>query len=291
MRGISACTPKPEQPLPVQEPAFREIKGEIEQGETLSGIFKKYNLDIGELYRIRQASAGIYRLRDLHPGRSYRIVLDNNERIDSFHYGIDDNCVLSINRTDEGYCAEKVPIAYERRILHIGGTIRDNLIASMEGGNGGLLLALQLSDIFAWDIDFTTDLRNDDTFKMAVEGLYRDGKFKKYGAILGAEFINNGDVYRAYAFDQNGKTDYYDETGKALRKSLLEDAVEFQAHELGLFPGEIPSDPEDLPPPPRSGLCGRNGNTGFRRRRWNGPFCRSQGAVRKPDHHQTPKWL
>ena len=89
---------------------FREIKGAVEQGETLFRIFKKYDLDIGELYRIREASAGIYRLRDLYPGRSYRIVLDNNKQIDSFHYGIDDNCLLSVNRTGEGYCAEKIPI-------------------------------------------------------------------------------------------------------------------------------------------------------------------------------------
>ena len=215
-------------PPAVQQPAFREINGKIEQGETLFEIFKKYNLDIGELYKLREASAGIYRLRELHPGRSYRIVLDNNERIDSFHYGIDDNCFLSVNRTDDGYCAEKIPINYEKRILHIGGTIKDNLIASMEAGDGNLLLALQLSDIFAWDIDFTTDLRNDDTFKIVVEGLYLDGKFKKYGNILASEFINNGDLYRAYAFEQNGKSDYYDETGKALRKAFLKTPLSFR---------------------------------------------------------------
>ena len=227
--GYFGLPTKTEQPPPaVQQPAFREINGKIEQGETLFEIFKKYNLDIGELYKIREASAGIYRLRELYPGRAYRIVLDNNERIDSFHYGIDDNCFLRINRTDEGYCAEKIPINYEKRILHIGGTIKDNLIASMERGDGNLLLALQLSDIFAWDIDFTTDLRNDDTFKIVVEGLYLDGKFKKYGNILASEFINNGDLYRAYAFEQNGKSDYYDETGKALRKAFLKTPLSFR---------------------------------------------------------------
>ena len=227
------------QPPPAQEPAFREIKGAVEQGETLFRIFKKYDLDIGELYRIREASAGIYRLRDLYPGRSYRIVLDNNKQIDSFHYGIDDNCVLSVNRRDGGYCAEKIAIPYEKRILHIGGTIQDNLIASMKGGDGDLLLALKLSDIFAWDIDFTTDLRNDDTFRIVVEGLYLDGTFKKYGAILAAEFINNGDVYRAYAFEQNGKSDYYDETGKALRKAFLKTPLSFRSISSGFSKGRF----------------------------------------------------
>jgi len=37
------------------------------------------------------------------------------------------------------------------------------------------------------DIDFTTDIRNDDTVKIVVEGLYLDGQFKKYGDLLSAE--------------------------------------------------------------------------------------------------------
>lgn len=236
MGNFSLIT-KTEEAPPVQKQEFREITGKIKKGETLFDIFKKYKLDISELYKIREVSANIHRLRELHPGRSYKIVLDKNAQIDSFTYWMDDDCFLNINRTDKGYCAEKVPIHYEKRILHIGGTIQDNLIASMEEGNENLLLALQLSDIFAWDIDFTTDLRNNDSFKIVVEGMYLDGRFKKYGDILASEFSNNGDVYRAYAFKQNGKIDYYDETGKSLRKSFLKSPLSFRRISSGFSRG------------------------------------------------------
>src|ERR1035437_1975435 len=227
MGNFSLIT-KTEEAPPVQKQEFREITGKIKKGETLFDIFKKYKLDISELYKIREASANIHRLRELHPGRSYKIILDKNAQIDSFIYWMDDDCFLNINRTDKGYCAEKVSIHYEKKILHIGGTIQDNLIASMEEGNENLLLALQLSDMFAWDIEFTTDLRNNDSFKIVVEGLYLDGRFKKYGDILASEFSNNGDVYRAYAFRQNGKIDYYDEMGKSLRKAFLKAPLSFR---------------------------------------------------------------
>ncbi|MHB8907784.1 MAG: peptidoglycan DD-metalloendopeptidase family protein [Syntrophales bacterium] len=219
---------KKEETPPVKKPESREITGTISKGETLFAIFKKYNLDLSELYRIREASANIHRLRELSPGRPYKIVLDNAEQINSFSYGIDDDCVLSISLTEAGYCAEKIPINYEKRILHIGGTIKDNLINSMGEGNENLLLALQLSDIFAWEIDFTTDLRNDDSFKIVVEGLYRDGTFKRYGKILSSAFSNNSEVYRAYAFEQSGKIDYYDETGRSLRRAFLKAPLSFR---------------------------------------------------------------
>lgn len=228
---------KTEEAPPTPKREFHEISGKIKKGETLFEIFKKYNLDIGELYRIRRASASIHRLRELHPGRPYKIVLDNSAQINSFIYGIDDDSFLNINRTDKGYHAEKVSVRYEKSILHVGGTIKDNLIASIGEGNENMLLALQLSDIFAWDIDFTTDLRNNDSFKIVVEGLYLDGRFKKYGAILAAEFSNNGDAYRAYAFEKNGKIDYYDESGKSLRKSFLKSPLSFRRISSGFSRG------------------------------------------------------
>jgi murein DD-endopeptidase MepM/ murein hydrolase activator NlpD len=215
-------------PQSVQTSAFREIAGNIRAGETLFDIFKKYKLDIKELFRMREASADLHSLRDLSPSRPYKIILDDNDQINSFTYWINDDTILNITNTNEGFCAEKIAVQYEKRIEYIGGTIRDNLVSSMGNENGGLLMALQLSDIFAWDIDFTTDIRNNDIYKIAVEGLYLNGIFKKYGDIVAAEFINNGETFRAYRYEVSGKTDYYNEEGKSLKKAFLKAPLDFR---------------------------------------------------------------
>ncbi|MHB8910550.1 MAG: peptidoglycan DD-metalloendopeptidase family protein [Syntrophales bacterium] len=215
-------------PPSIPHQAFHEIAGEIKKGETLSQIFKKYSLNIGELDEMRRAAVDVYRLKALNPGRSYRIVLDDAQRIVSFVYGINDDNFLKIRRTSLGYHAEKVPISYEKRMLSLGGMVKGNLIASLEGGGENLLLALKLSDIFAWDIDFNTDLRNHDSFKIIAEGLYLDGHFKRYGNILAAEFSNGGEVYRAYAFEQNGRIGYYDDVGTPLKKAFLKAPLSFR---------------------------------------------------------------
>jgi hypothetical protein len=71
-------------PPAVPRPVVREIAGEIKKGETLFEIFKKYRLDMGELYKMRQASAEVYGLKALNPGRSYKILLDDDERVVCF---------------------------------------------------------------------------------------------------------------------------------------------------------------------------------------------------------------
>jgi len=148
--------------------------------------------------------------------------------VNSFIYWIDDNSILNITRSDSGFYAEKVPIAYEKRILYMDRAIEDNLISSAGEGKEGLMLALNISDIFAWDIDFTSDLRNGDTFRAIVEGLYLEGEFKKYGEILCVEFMNNGKTYQAYRFEYEGKADYYDSKGKTLRRDYLKAPLSFR---------------------------------------------------------------
>jgi len=207
---------------------FREIKGKIRKGETLFDIFKKYRLDLADFFSLREASANIHKLRNLQVDQPYRILLDADNQINSFTYWIDDDTILDVKCGEDGFCAKKIAVPYEKKIDHIGGMIKDNLISSLGQGKEALMLALDLSDIFAWDIDFTTDIRNGDTFKVVVEGLYLNGELRKYGKILSAEIVTNGETYRAYRFTDEEGTDYYDASGKSLKKAFLKAPLSFR---------------------------------------------------------------
>ena len=215
-------------PLPHKTEASREISGTIKKGETFFEVFKRRGLDLAELFEIREAAADVHRLRKVQPGNQYKISVDPDNRVSSLSYWIDDEGILEVTRKDEGFAAEKVSIEYEKRIEQIGGVIKENLISSVGEGREKLLLALQLSDIFAWDIDFTSDLKEDDTFKIVVEGLYLDREFKKFGNILSAEFHNNGKTFSAYRFANSGEAGYYDAEGKSLKKAFLKAPLNFR---------------------------------------------------------------
>jgi murein DD-endopeptidase MepM/ murein hydrolase activator NlpD len=207
---------------------YREITGKIKKGETLFDIFKRYKLDFTELLAIKDVSAHVHTLRKLYPGNPYKITVDEKNQVNSLVYWINDDNVLNVDRTESGFSASKIPIEYEKKIHHLAGTIKDNLVSSIGNDSNSLLLALMLSDVFSWDIDFTSDLRNGDMFKIVVEGLYLDGTFKKYGNILATEFVNNSMMYQAYRYEINGKVDYFDREGKSLRRSFLKAPLSFR---------------------------------------------------------------
>ncbi len=93
---------------------------------------------------------------------------------------------------------------------------------------GSLVLALELSEIFAWDIDFTTDLRKGDTYRLVVEELWHNGEFRKHGRILAAEFSNNGVTHQAYFHEHKGKPGYYDPKGKSMRRAFLKAPLSYR---------------------------------------------------------------
>lgn len=212
---------------PGKEPP-REIVDTVRKGESVSTIFEKHRLDIGELFRMREASAGVHRLRDISVGRPYTITLDPDNNVLSLAYHINDEEILRIFRSDPGYRAEKVAIEYGRRVGTLGGVIQSNLVSSLPEGGSSALLAIELSDIFSWDIDFNTDFRKGDTFRVLVEEQWLDGEFRKFGDILAAELSVDGKTYRAFRFDAGGRPDYFDAGGKSLRKAFLKAPLSYR---------------------------------------------------------------
>ena len=207
----------------------RWIEDVVKRGETMFDIFHKYGIDVRELFRLGEASASVHRLREITTGQPYRIELGADNSVRSLIYQIDDDLLLTITRTDPGFRAKKIAIPYEKREGTYGGCIESNLYEALGNGGESALLAYPLSDIFSWDIDFTTDLRKGDTFRVVIEELWLNGRFKRYGNILAAEFVNDGNMYRAFRYEgPDGRAGYYDEEGKSLQRSFLKAPLSYR---------------------------------------------------------------
>ena len=209
--------------------APQDIRDVVKPGETMFDIFQKHGLDLKDLFRLREATASVHRLRNISAGQPYKIELGTDNSVLSLTYQIDDDVLLSVIRSDPGFRAEKIAIPYDRREGKIGGVIESNLYDALGNSGEEALLAYGLSDIFSWDIDFTTDLRKGDTFRIVVEELWQDGRFRRYGNILAAEFGNDGSTYRAFRYeDPDGRAGYYDEEGDSLQRSFLKAPLSYR---------------------------------------------------------------
>ena len=89
-------------------------------------------------------------------------------------------------------------------------------------------MAWELADVFRWDVDFTRGFRPGDRYRLVFERLLSPQGEVRYGRLLAAELHVGGRNYRAYEFDQAGRTAYFDEAGRSLRRSFLQVPVEFK---------------------------------------------------------------
>ncbi len=206
------------------------ITGVVQPLDTLDAIFDKNTLSKVDLSEIMKSTKDTYNLSKLSVGNIYSFEIDREEnKIQNIQYEIDGSSYLAVSRTPDGFVTERVKVEYTKKIGSLYITIKDNLIVSLPNtGKEYLKLAFRLSDIFAWDIDFSSDIRNNDSVKIIVEELWIGNVFKGFGDILTAEFFNNGTLHKAYMFEYDGYADYFNSKGQSMRKTLLRSPLKFK---------------------------------------------------------------
>lgn len=161
---------EPEETSPAEiaesPPPLQEHKVIIKKGMTLSDILSAYNFSPAEINKLRKEVKPVYNLASIKAGHEIRIFCSEDEKFISLEYDIDQENYLSIQRIDNAYQAEIKKLPYEIKVKMIWGIIEDNPISAVARENEKDFLALQLAEIFAWDIDFYTDLRRGDSFKI-----------------------------------------------------------------------------------------------------------------------------
>ena len=137
------------------------------------------------------------------PGKEWKPnpMIKENGNLIIFRYHLDLDNFLEVLQGEKGYEALLQPFDYEKIEHPVFGTIESSLFLAINRLGEKDQLALDMAEIFSWDIDFNTEIQAGDYFRLIVEKLSLEGKFVKYGRILVAEFYNDGRIFKAYFVD------------------------------------------------------------------------------------------
>jgi murein DD-endopeptidase MepM/ murein hydrolase activator NlpD len=211
-------------------PALEEERIVIPLRSSLAELLKKRDFDNAEIHRIKEAVKPVYDLGKIRAGQQLRLASIPGGAWKTLEYDIDETRFLVVHNDEDGIKAEVKLVPFEVRPAFAWGVIEDSLIGALNRAGEQDSLALDLVErCFGWDIDFNTDLRKGDSFRIYVEKKYLDGRFAGYGDILAAEFTNEGNVFQAFRFTypDTKTSDYYDENGGSRRKDFLRSPIKF----------------------------------------------------------------
>jgi murein DD-endopeptidase MepM/ murein hydrolase activator NlpD len=168
----------------------------------------------------------LYDLARLSVGNAFDLTV-GGEGLLAFTYVIDELRTLRVHRNGDGLEAQVLTKSYETRVEDAAGTITSSLYGAVEEAGEEPQLAVDLAQIFEWDVDFNTELQRGDSFRVVVEKMYLDDAFARYGPIHSAELVRGTRVLRAVRFDGSGKAEYYTPEGVPLRKTFLRSPLKF----------------------------------------------------------------
>ena len=111
----------------------------------------------------------------------------------------------------------------------VSGTVETSLYEAGIAAGAEPSVVMEITDIFAWDVDFATEIRSGAAFRVLYEELRVDGARPRARRILGAELQNAGRTHTAiYYKDDSGKGGYYDIEGRTLRRTLLRSPLRYR---------------------------------------------------------------
>ncbi len=207
---------------------FEVINDEIARGDNLSVLLFKYGIGHAMIDRIVKESKAVYDLTKIVAGRPYTVFMssDSVPRAKCFIYEPNAHEFIVVDMRDSLriYKGEK---EVEMRVRSASGTIHGSLWETMQRNKLSPALVMELSQIFAWTIDFFRIQKNDH-FKVIFEEKFIDDEFVGIGKVIAIEFGHYGKDYFAFRFENNGEfVDYYDIKGNNLKRAFLKSPVEF----------------------------------------------------------------
>ena len=200
----------------------------VQPGDSLALIFSREGLSAQSLHRLVNANPLGAQLAKIAPGEEFSFLRDEDDRLQSLSYSPNPLRTLKFSREGSRFRGEEIILEPQRKTVYKHGIIDHSLFTASQRAGLPDLVAMELARIFQWDIDFVLDIRDGDSFYVLLEEEYLEGEFIGFGNILAAEFINQGDSYRAARYvGPNDEANYFDPKGRSMRKAFLRAPVSF----------------------------------------------------------------
>ena len=200
----------------------------IESGQTLSRVLNDAGIADSQIESILSALEGVLDFRRCRVGDQLRIdFLDGEVRFIDYRQSPLDE--WQVRRDGNRYLASRREIEVEKRVdtvqLRIDTSLYEAALAASEDPS----LAISISDVFAWDIDFYHDVRKGDRARAVIEKFISKGRIVRYGEILAAgyegESVRGKRVFRYQL--PNGEVSYFQQDGTSARKAFLRSPLKY----------------------------------------------------------------
>jgi murein DD-endopeptidase MepM/ murein hydrolase activator NlpD len=198
----------------------------VKPNQNLSEILMYCGINTFGIERLVQNALHIFDVRKIKAGNPYYIIKnDSTATAEALVYEESsvNYVIFELNDSLKVYRGKKDIVT---KAKSTSGIIESSLWNAMIKQGNNPMLVVNLSDIFAWTVDFF-GIQPGDQYKVYYDELYVDDKMVGIGKIHAAAFIHMGDTISAYYFNEGKQEGYFDDKGQSLRKAFLKAPLSF----------------------------------------------------------------
>ena len=206
---------------------YRVTYGKVLPGQNLSVLLASLGIDNATVHTLTENTDSVFDVRTLRCGQNYAVLSTADSLAAKQYFIYEENAkdyVIFHLTGDLKVSRGRHPVEWRER--EVRGSIQSSLWVAMQENDASPHLAVVLSHIFGWTIDFF-GLQKDDAFKVIYEQEYVSGVPLNNFHILAASFSASDSVYYAIPFTQDGEELYYNTNGQSLEGAFLKAPLDF----------------------------------------------------------------
>ena len=238
--GVRRPWTKAELELPVAQPIVvvadnsTTVLDTLRRGETFSELLARQGVLDLDLYTLDLAALDPRRLR---AGLVFSFRRPAAESLpDRISVRASPEQRVVFRRATEGWESAVDSIRWRSEPFRIEGNIDNSLYEAIDAQVGEeqldaaqrQRLAWDLADIYAWQVDFTRDIQAGDKFRVVFDRLISEDGEVRFGRVVASDLTMSGKSLTAFRFESSGRSTFYDEEGKSLRRAFLRAPVQFR---------------------------------------------------------------
>ncbi len=205
---------------------YKVQKKQVVKNDNISSIMNPLGINATIIDKISKTDS-VFDSRKIKAGNNYYIFTkkDSTEKIDYIVYSIDRIKYVIYNFKDSlNISIFKKPVIKTRR--RISGTITSSLWNSFVEKDEDPLIANELSEIYAWTIDFF-GIQKGDKYTIVFDEITVDSNKIGIGTIYSVLFNSGNKDFYALRFYQDSAYSYFDEKGNSLKKAFLKAPLKY----------------------------------------------------------------
>ena len=214
---------------------YKVIRDTIRKGDSFGEILERNKIGYPKIFHIAEKAKDTFDIRNLQIGKPYTLLCskDSLQLPQCFIYqpNREEYVVIDFQDSITHAYIKRKPIKYVEK--EVSGVIAPNSNISEVMDNQGIsmILAYNMSDIYAWTVDFYR-LQEGDRFKVIYIDKYIDDTiYAGIHHIKAAYFEHKKEPFYAFEFETDsikGIIDYFNEEAKNLRRAFLKSPIQFR---------------------------------------------------------------